>query len=337
VLRRSTESDTDADVLLRVVEGTAGATGERFFESLVRNLSLAMGVAFAFVAEFAGASRDRVRTRALWGRGARLDDVEYDLAGTPCAEVVAGSFCHHARGLQRRFPADTMLVDLGVESYVGVPLRDADGGVLGHLAVMHTAPMEEDARALAIFQIFAARAAAELERLQAEQRLRDSERRFRDLYEEAPIAYVYEDTETRFVSANRRRVQLVDREVAEDVADAPGVDVLLLNQRHRLGEVPDAERALVVGKLDHRHDLIFAATRRGAADVDNRVASQGRNLGRQRAHGAAKRGDLGTGLHPHHRAGAEAKQRGADQPGAGSGALVRPMGQGPRPRRSAEF
>jgi PAS domain S-box-containing protein len=56
---------------------------------------------------------------------------------------------------------------------------------------------------------FAARAAAELERLRFEQRLADSERRFRDLYDEAPIAYIYEDTESRFVSANRAACQLL--------------------------------------------------------------------------------------------------------------------------------
>jgi PAS domain S-box-containing protein len=42
-----------------------------------------------------------------------------------------------------------------------------------------------------------------------EQELRDSEQRLRDLYEEAPIAYVYEDTESRFVSANRAAMKLL--------------------------------------------------------------------------------------------------------------------------------
>ena len=38
-----------------------------------------------------------------------------------------------------------------------------------------------------------------------ERDLRASEQRFRDLFEEAPIAYIYEDTESRFVSANPGR------------------------------------------------------------------------------------------------------------------------------------
>src|SRR5262249_43957600 len=64
-------------------------------------------------------------------------------------------------------------------------------------------------RRVSIFRIFAARAAAELERLRAEQQLRESEQRFRDLYEQAPIAYIYEDTESRFVSANSAAINLL--------------------------------------------------------------------------------------------------------------------------------
>src|SRR5262245_54861404 len=38
--------------LRSLVEGTAGSTGEEFFRSLVRNLASALGVRYAFVAEF---------------------------------------------------------------------------------------------------------------------------------------------------------------------------------------------------------------------------------------------------------------------------------------------
>ena len=61
----------DVEVLRRLVEGTVRSTGEEFFRSLVRNLSLALGSPYALVAEFAG-SPSRVRTLAYWGKGAFL-------------------------------------------------------------------------------------------------------------------------------------------------------------------------------------------------------------------------------------------------------------------------
>ena len=110
----------------------------------------------------------------------------------------------------RNFPSIEDLKDLGIESYLGVPLLDGEGNVLGHLAVYDERPMPSEPRKLFIFRIFAARAAVELERLRVEQRLVESERRYRDLYEEAPNAYVAFGKDLRLTSVNRRAAQLLD-------------------------------------------------------------------------------------------------------------------------------
>ncbi|MCC6359885.1 MAG: sigma 54-interacting transcriptional regulator [Phycisphaerales bacterium] len=204
--------ETDEIAALRaIVEGTAATSGAEFFKTLVRHLANAVGAKYAFVAEFlAGADgRDttsrngRARTIAYWYRDAIVENVEWDLRGTPCEDVVYGSLCHHASGVSRKYPADEPLIKLGVDSYLGVPLRDPEGRTLGHLAVFDDRPMPAEPRKLFIFRIFAARAAAELLRLHAEQRLRESERRYHDLFEESPIAYVQEGLDTRFIRANR--------------------------------------------------------------------------------------------------------------------------------------
>ena len=162
----------EVTALRAIVEGTARHTGEEFFRSLVRNLSAATGVPSAFVAEFAG-SNTRVRTLAYWSDGGFLPNLEWDLLGTPCEDVVKGNFCHHPTGVTQKFPDDVGLA--GTESYLGVPLRDAAGVVLGHLCVYDSKPMPPEPRLLYTFQIFAARAAAELDRLRFEKMLLESE------------------------------------------------------------------------------------------------------------------------------------------------------------------
>src|SRR5262249_21010991 len=186
----------------------ARPTGEAFFRSLVRNLSVAVGSAYCIVTEFLEAE-DHARTLAAWGRGRFLDNTEYAIAGTACAHVLAEGFSHYPSGVQEKFPNDQRLRALGVEGSLGLPLQDGNGHRLGSLAVIDTGEMRGDPRRLSILQIFAARAAAELERVRTDQQLRASEQRFRDLYEEAPIAYIYEDTESRFVSANRAAIKLL--------------------------------------------------------------------------------------------------------------------------------
>src|SRR5437764_12166867 len=186
--RANQDLSDELAALRAVAEGTARHTGQEFFSSLVRHLAAAAGTRYAFVAVFAGGTR--VRTLAFWSRGRIADNIEWDVIGTPCEDVVRGNLCHHPSGVATKFPEDKPLVEWGIESYLGVPLCDTRGRHLGHLAVFDERPMPAEPHKLYTFRIFAARAAAELERLQYESQLRDSETRYRDLYDEAPIGYV---------------------------------------------------------------------------------------------------------------------------------------------------
>jgi PAS domain S-box-containing protein len=200
--------------LRALVEGTVHNTGQEFFQSLVRNLAAAVETRYAFVAEFVAVQR--VRSLAFWCRDRIVENVEWDLPGTPCEEVVKGNLCHHPIGVKDLFPQDKPLMDWGIESYLGVPLLDAEGKHLGHLAVFDELPMRSEPRKLFTFRIFAARAAAELERLQFEKQLRDREAQYRelydeyrDLYDEAPIGYVKEDLQSHFIAANRAALRIL--------------------------------------------------------------------------------------------------------------------------------
>jgi formate hydrogenlyase transcriptional activator len=160
-----------------VVEATADKAGLDFMRHLVKNLAQSLNVEHAFVAEFAGA-QDRVKTIAYWSGGDWVQNVEFALSGTPCERVVAGELCLYKDGVADLFPADTALAEMGIRSYLGVPLRGADGRTLGHLAALDTRPMDGDPRGAAIFQVFANRARVEIERLHAELVLHSA---FRDL------------------------------------------------------------------------------------------------------------------------------------------------------------
>ncbi len=181
-----TSDDVEEISALRtILDGTAYSTGEEFFQSLVRHLAVAVGAEYAFVAEFADVNT-RVRTLAYWFRDRFHENIEYDLSGSPCEQVLRGKLCHYPRNVQQDFPTDQQLVELSVESYLGVPLLDAQGVTLGHLTVFDSRPMSAEPKRLYTFRIFAARAAVELERLRAEKLHRESEQRFRDLYRRGP-------------------------------------------------------------------------------------------------------------------------------------------------------
>ena len=199
--------EDDFEALRLILEGTAYSTGKEFLQSLVQHLATALREDNALIAEFCG--ENRVRTLAYWRDGKLVPNVEYDLPGTPCEDVVRGNLCHYPSGVSRKFPLDTELAEQGIESYLGVPLVTSSGEHLGHLCVFDAKPMPAEPRNMLVFRIFAARAATELERLRMETLLRESNERFRDLFEEAPIAYVHEDLESRFLSANRVAIRIL--------------------------------------------------------------------------------------------------------------------------------
>ncbi|MBL8991481.1 MAG: sigma 54-interacting transcriptional regulator [Phycisphaerae bacterium] len=197
--------DPVLDALLR---GVSARPGREIYERIARALAESLGVRYAVIAEFV-ASRGAARSVAFWRDGAAAETVEWSLAGSPCEAVVGGAFCHVADGAAERYPADRALADLGVRSYMGVPLRAPGGAVLGHLFVMDDKPMPGGARHLALFRIFAACAAGEMVRADLERSLAQSEERFRDLFDEAPIAYVHEGLDTRFIRANRAAMRIL--------------------------------------------------------------------------------------------------------------------------------
>jgi formate hydrogenlyase transcriptional activator len=192
--------------LRKIVEGVEAETGEGFFRSLVRCVTEALAVSYAFVSSL-DAERGVFRTLAVWGHGQLLDNFELPLAGTPCEGVLGGEMAHYAQGVQDLFPDDKGLATWEAESYCGVPLIDSGGKVLGHLAIFDTKPMR-DPRGLPILRIFAMRVCAELERGRIEKRLRDNEARFRTLYEEAPVAYITIGTDGRVRSLNEQTLRL---------------------------------------------------------------------------------------------------------------------------------
>lgn len=70
-----------------------------------------------------------------------------------------------------RFVDDEYLQTMGAESYCGTPLKNSSDQIIGHMAILDTRSMATNLYELLTVQVFAARAAAEMERLQAQRAL----------------------------------------------------------------------------------------------------------------------------------------------------------------------
>jgi signal transduction histidine kinase len=166
------------DLLRTVAEGTAGAVGDEFLRGLVRHIALAFDAKFAFVAEASDPTGQHVRVVNGWYAGDWMDEpFEYDTEGKPCALVVGRDVVAFPEALTKRFPEAKPAIEMGLESYLAVCLRGADGTHLGHVAVMDAGRMAAHDDDVAAMRIFASRAAAELERRRQAAALRHSRAR----------------------------------------------------------------------------------------------------------------------------------------------------------------
>src|SRR5688572_13773 len=186
VVQEITARKRAEETLQNIAAGVSAKTGATFFQSLAEHISSALQMEYAFVCEvYEG--RGCARTIASYVNGAAAENIDYDLAGTPCEQVLRLGMAVYPQGVQKSFPEDEMLVDIAAECYLGVCLKDSSGKALGLMAVMSRKPLVNVEAAHSMLSIFAARASAELERKQAEDQLRAREQDLRmseELYRE---------------------------------------------------------------------------------------------------------------------------------------------------------
>jgi len=191
------------EALIRyLLEGTSSETGQEFFQALVRSAALALDVAGVWVTEYLP-ERKVLRSLAFWMNGNFIPHYEYKIEGTPCEVVIEkGCFVHYPERIIQLFPDDPDLSAFNAVSYAGVPLLKSDGTVLGHLSALDTKPLELPPELESAFRIFAARAAAEVNRLRAESTIRESEQRFSRLFDSAMDAIFELDEQFHIQRAN---------------------------------------------------------------------------------------------------------------------------------------
>ena len=158
------------DLLRALTEGTAKTTGREFFSSLVHTLAIALQVRRVYIAECL--ADDRAQSRAVYMGQEPAPDFEYDLRGTPCMKVASGETCLYPQNVAQYFPENEFLAKFGYKSYLGIPLWGPMRRVIGHMVLVDDKPMSEDPLWVSVLQTFAARAGVELEREQADEKLR---------------------------------------------------------------------------------------------------------------------------------------------------------------------
>lgn len=146
---------------------------EPFFQALARFLATSLQMDYICIDRLEN-DQLTATTLAVWHDGGFEDNLQYSLADTPCGQVPGQKICLFPARVSMLFPRDAALQELRAESYVGVPLQSHDNITIGLIAAIGRRPLTNRTLAETLLTRVAPRAAAELERLLAEEALRSS-------------------------------------------------------------------------------------------------------------------------------------------------------------------
>lgn len=90
--------------------------------------------------------------------GVLVPNIEYPIAGTPCADVCGRDFLLIESGVHKRYRGDPMLPGMRVTGYAGYPLVDAAGKSLGLITIMTRKPLRDPALVESMTKIYSTRA-----------------------------------------------------------------------------------------------------------------------------------------------------------------------------------
>lgn len=178
------------------------------FESIVRILSETLRLKHCMVGIFNPAG-NQLDVRAISTHGELSPVFSYNLDGTPCEDVFNKGRMIIKDAVDVLYPKDIWLTENEVKSYIGVPLYDAENKPIGHLVVMDDEAILDEEPILPALEICSARLTVELIKELKENEIRDSERKYRHLFQYSKDAMLIFDYQKRlYVDCNEAACEL---------------------------------------------------------------------------------------------------------------------------------
>lgn len=195
-------------ILKDIASGMSIDVGYNFLPSLVEYLSKTLQVDYAYMGKLVR-STDSIQTQAVYSKGKIVDNFEYGLVGTPCRNVVKQQLCVYPEAVQQLFPDSILLPKMLAESFGGMPIYSSDGKVLGLICVVDSKPFTDVPLIEEVLKIFANRVATELERQQAELKLRQSEQKFKAIFNQTFQFIGLLEPDGKLIEANKTALDFI--------------------------------------------------------------------------------------------------------------------------------
>jgi signal transduction histidine kinase len=157
-------------ILPEIINSLKSASGHEFFNTLMLQLQKHSGADYTMIARI-NQKNHMSKTICLVAKGKVEKNFEYSLENTPCAEVNNNEICVYQQDICGLYPHDQLLIDMHIEGYIGTPLHDSQGNVIGLIVALHENKIENSSFIVTLFELFSGRISAEIEREDREKEL----------------------------------------------------------------------------------------------------------------------------------------------------------------------
>jgi two-component system NtrC family sensor kinase len=158
--------------VMEVIRSLKMSYGDDFFHSLILHLHKIIGSEYTFISRI-DAEKMTSKTIAFATHQGIQENFEYALESSPCFNVYHDTICIHPTNVCAEYPADQLLADMKIKGYVGTPLHDSSGTVVGLLVGLFEHSIQDPQMVSDTFQFFEGRISAELERNNMVQELKN--------------------------------------------------------------------------------------------------------------------------------------------------------------------
>lgn len=176
--------------------------GIDFLDSFLSDFNLEIGSDWTFVGSVSSDFM-KVRTVSLMHQDKLEKSIEYDTEHTPCEQVLESSVCAFPEKVQELFPKDQMLIDMGIEAYVGYPLFSLDGKkVIGLVASLFKKKIDHLDDIIKKFELLGPRIEMELDRYLLTTELSETETTYKTVVNQISEGVTIADMDGNYISVN---------------------------------------------------------------------------------------------------------------------------------------
>lgn len=158
-------------ILHHIISELKNTSGDEFFNTITLQLDKVIKADYTFIARIDEQNHSS-KTISLVVKGEIADNIEYSLRHSPCDDVYGDTTCIYPSGICQLYPKDQLLVDMKIEGYIGSPLYNSSGKVIGLVVAMYEQPITNHELIQSLFELFSGRISAEIERTDNEQQLK---------------------------------------------------------------------------------------------------------------------------------------------------------------------